>query len=230
MASFASRRLAVCSNHLHAVSKLPLVRIAVTTGAVQVRPVIDHRRPRLEFRRLLVAFGAWNRQVAAGQHKTRFLVLGKRERGRLVRFDVVAAIAGIEVRSGGKLSRVPIGMAIRTALELDLEQRVLALRDVALRTLQSRVSALQRVGGQCVLLPGEERRPPPLHVVARRALAAIRTLCELAIVLIFVAIRTLGEWNGLFEIRIGVALPARDRRVLPFQWELCLGMIKVQPY
>ncbi len=142
----------------------------------------------------------------------------------------MAAVAGIEIGSRRKLSCMPVGMAIGTVLELDLEQRLSALRNMALRTLQPRVSALQRVGGQGVFLPREQRRFPALYVVARRTLAAVSSLGELAVVRIFMAIRALGEWNRLLEISAGMALRAIDCNVLPFQREFRLRVIEMRAH
>ena len=93
----------------------------MATGAVQILPVIDHGRLRLELRRFLVAVGAGHGHVPARQHEVRLLVLGQAECGRLVSLKIVAAIAGVEVRSRGKLPRMLVGVAVGAALELDLE-------------------------------------------------------------------------------------------------------------
>ena len=68
-----------------------------------------------------------------------------------------------------------------------------------------------------MLLHREQGRLPALYVVAGGALAAVRTLGELAVMGVLVAIRALLEWDLLFEIAIGVALAATDLLVLAFQ-------------
>jgi len=55
----------------------------------------------------------------------------------------VAALAGIEVRRCGKLSRVAIGVAVGATRELDFEKRVFAFGNVALVAFQARMPALE---------------------------------------------------------------------------------------
>jgi len=117
------------------------MRIGVTTGAVQIVPVIDHRL-RLEFCRLFVAVGTRHGHVPTREHEVRFFVLGEGKGGGLVRFQIMAAVAGVEVRRRRELIRVPIIVAIGTALKLHLEQRVFSFWEMALRAFQSRVRAL----------------------------------------------------------------------------------------
>ncbi len=103
VASFAARPRTVSPHLLHALLELPLVRINMATGARQILPVINHRRLGLELRRLLVTFGARNRDVAARQCEVSFFMLGQSERRRFVTLQRVAAIARIEIRRGRKL-------------------------------------------------------------------------------------------------------------------------------
>src|SRR5207302_9076203 len=103
---------------LHAVLELAFVRVGMATGAVQILPVIENRRLRLEFRRHFVAVGTRDRDVPSGEQEMSLLVLGKGEGGRLIGLKIVTTIAGIEVRCGGKLSLMAVAVAIGTALEL----------------------------------------------------------------------------------------------------------------
>lgn len=120
-----------------------------------------------------------------------------------------------------------VTVAVRATLKLDLEQRVLALGDVALRASQTGVTALQRISAGGVLLHCKERGPPSLHVVAGCAFALVRALGELAIVGIgFVAIHTLLEGDRLLEISIGVALRAIHGRMVPFQRKLRFRVVE----
>ncbi len=98
----------VCQHLPHALLELPLVRIGVATGAAQLSPVIDHRRLRLELRRLFVAVGTRNRYVSSGENEVRFLMFSQCKSGRLVSLQVVAAVTGVEVGRRGKLRRVTI--------------------------------------------------------------------------------------------------------------------------
>ena len=135
-------------------------------------------------------------------------------------------VAGVEIRSRGKLIGMSIGMAIGAALKLDFIKGVLALRNVALHALQPRVTALQRVVGRSVFFHREKGRLPSLHVVAGRALTAILTFDELTVVSILVAIRALLEWDLLLEIAVGVALGAIDAEVLALERVLGLGVVE----
>ncbi len=62
---------------------------------------------------------------------------------------------------------MPVAMAVGTAFKLNFEQRVFALGDMTLSTLQPRMSTLQRIGAGRMLLHREQGRLPPLHRVAR---------------------------------------------------------------
>lgn len=123
------------SHLLHSLFELPLVRVVVATGAVQVFPVVDHRRFWLEFGRFLVALSARSRQVSACQREMGLLVFSQSKSRGLVCLQVVTAVACVEVRSGGKLSRVLITMAVGAPFEFHFEDRVFPLRNVALGTL-----------------------------------------------------------------------------------------------
>lgn len=93
----------------------------MATRAAQVLPVIDSSRLRPELSRLFVAVAARHRNVAPTQNEVRLFVARERERGGFVRFHRVAALASVEIRSGGKLPGVTVAVAIRAALEFDFE-------------------------------------------------------------------------------------------------------------
>ena len=124
---------------LHALFELSFVRIGVATRAIQILPVVNHGRLGLELRRFLVAIGAGHGNVPAGKHEARLLVLGQAEGGGPVSLEIVAAITGIEVWRRRKLPGMLVGVTIGAALELNLEQRVLPFRDMALRAFQPRM-------------------------------------------------------------------------------------------
>lgn len=121
MAGFAARGRSIRTHLLHALLELPLVRIGVATDAVQIVPVIDHGRLGVELGRVLVAIRARHGNVAARQHEACLLVFGQAECRRLVRLQIVAAIAGVEIWRRGKLPCMLVGVTVGAALELDLE-------------------------------------------------------------------------------------------------------------
>ena len=95
--------------------------IVVATRAGQIFPVVDHCRLGLKFRRLLMALGAWSRNMTTRKSEVRLLVFVQCERGRLVSFQIMTAVAPIEVGRRGKLSGMLIAVAVDTALKLHLE-------------------------------------------------------------------------------------------------------------
>src|ERR1019366_3058751 len=116
--------------------------------------------------------------MPACQHKVRLLVFRKAESRRLVTLKIVAAVASVEVRSRGKLRCMLVGVTVGAALELNLEQRVLPFREMALRALQSRMPALQRICAQGVFLHRKGRGLPSLHGVAGKPTPARPNPCE----------------------------------------------------
>ena len=83
--------------------------------------------------------------MAAGQNELGLFVLCQRECRRFVPLQIVAAITTVEIRSGGELSCMLVGVAVRTALELDLEQRIFPVGSVASRAEHCGMSALQGI-------------------------------------------------------------------------------------
>lgn len=227
MAGLASGDRTVGSRLLHALLKLPFVRISVAAGATQILPAINNRGLRLEVRRLLVTFGARGCDVPAGQHEVRLLVLDQGERGRLVSLKIMAAFAGVEVGCRGKLPRMTVDVTIGAALKLEPEQCVLSFRDMTLCTVCPCVLPLQRIRARRMLLDRVCRRLPTVHRMARNALSAVRPLSELAIVRIgLVAIHALLECPRLLEISVGVALGTIDTGMFPFQRKLGFGVVE----
>ena len=85
--------------------------------------------------------------MPARQHETSLFVLDRSESGGPVSFEIVTAVAAVEVRRCGELTGMLVGMTIGAALELNLEQGVLSFGDVTLHAFQTRMSALQRIVG-----------------------------------------------------------------------------------
>ena len=155
MTGFASGSRPVRPQGLRALFELAVVRIGVATGAIQIAPVIYDSRFRPKVGRVFMAIGAGNRNVPTGERKMGFLMASQSECGRLVCFEVVASIASVEIRRCRKLAGVPVAVAIRATLELDLEEGVPAFRRMTLSALQACVRALQSIGTGGVFLHRE---------------------------------------------------------------------------
>ena len=97
---------------------------------------------------------------------------------------------------------------------------------MALRALETSVPSLQWICGGSMFFHRERGRLPALHVVTGGALATICALGKLTIVRVLVTINTLCKYQRFFEIPVSVALSATYGRVLAFERELCLGVIK----
>ena len=117
----------------------------MATCAIQTAPVVNHSRLRLELRRLFVAVGARHGNVATSEPEAGLLMFGQIECGWLVSLQIVAAIAGIEIRRRCELSGMLVGVTVCAARELDLEESRFSFRNMALGALQTRMSALQWV-------------------------------------------------------------------------------------
>ena len=182
------------SRFLHALGKLPLVRIGMARGACQILPVIHGCRFRLERFVHLMTLIAGHGHVASRDHETGLLVLGQGEVRWLVIFDGMTALALPQVRRAGKLSQVLVSVAVRAQGKLKLVERSRSLRDVAFGALYARVLTLKRIPGRFVFGQTELRRLPFLYGVAPGAFPAVRTFGKLSAMRIRpVAIRTLGK-------------------------------------
>src|SRR3954465_4008068 len=177
-----------------------------------------------------MAVSARHGAMPARQHAMGFLVLGKGKRRGLVCLEAVAAVAGVEVGRGGKLTGVAVAVTVGAAVEFHFEQSIFALRNVALRALQARMPTLQRVSGRGVLLHREEGWLPTLHVVTGGALPAVRPLCNLSVVGILVAIHTFLEGKRLLEISALMALRATYCGVLAEEGELGFRVVEALAY
>ena len=75
MAGLAPTLGAISPDSLHTLLELPLMRIVVATGAVQVAPVVDNGGLGFELRRFLVAVDARRSAVRTQQRKFRLRVI-----------------------------------------------------------------------------------------------------------------------------------------------------------
>lgn len=145
------------------------------------------------------------------------------KRGWLVSLQIVAPLTAIEVWRGRKLSRVLVGVAVSAALELDFEQSVCALGDVAPGARHHGVSALQGIRRRGVVFHGEGRRLESLDRVTGTALATLRAFGKLSLVRVrLVTIRALLEHQRLLEISTRVALRTFHRGMFAQQRKLCV--------
>ncbi len=118
-------------------------------------------------------------------------------------------------------------MAVGARPKPDLEERSFTRRCVALRTRKRCVFARQGVSRGGMINNLELRRPPTIHGVARRALAAVSPLCKLSRVRIgSMAIRTLRKRNRTLEVACNVALRTSHGRVLAEQRKLGCAVIE----
>ena len=195
----------------------------MTARATQVLPVIDNSRLRLELCGLLMAVSARDGSVSCAENEVGLLMTNQRKRRRLVPVKIVAALAGVEVRSGDKLPGVTVVVAIRAAFELDLEESFLALGNVALRAFHFGVSALQWIRAGIMFLHREGGWFPPIHGVTRSALPVIRSFGKLPAMRIGpMAIHAFLENKRLLKLSVGVAPGAIHGDMLSLQRELCL--------
>jgi len=165
--------------------------------------------------------------VLASQLEAGRPMLGKRKCGRLISLEIVAAIAGIEIRRRGKLAGMQIAVTVGAALELDLEQGVLPFRDMTLGTMHRRVFSLQRVSRGGVFLAREFGRLPAVHGMTGSALAAFSALAELSAVRArLVAVHALLKNQRLLEVAAAVALQTVDTHVFAKQRKFSPGVVE----
>lgn len=227
VAGFAARGFAVHSGAEHTLPELPFVWIGMTGRAIKFLPMIDSGLLIAGVNQVFVTVGADGRDMAARQYETSLFMTRQRKCRGMVSVQSMAFLTLIEVWRRRKLGCVPIRVTVRTELELDLVEGVLAPRNMTLRAFQASVPALQRIRARRMFFDPELGGLESVNGVARRAFAAIGALGELAVVRIrLVAIRALIEGNGLLEIALSVALHAFDLGMFSQQWILGFRMIE----
>jgi len=121
-----------------------------------------------------------------------------------------------------------IHVAVKALSKLDLVNRCLPRRNVALLALHFRVLPFQRVLAGGMVLDGKRRRIPSVERMARRALSPARPLRKLTAMRIRrVAIAALRKGQRLLEISALVARLARYFQMLPNQRIFCLRVVKL---
>jgi len=165
--------------------------------------------------------------VTTSQVELCLLMLRQGEGGRAIAFQIVTLVALVLVRLGGELVVVLILVAIGALIKFgDPEDGVFPLGAVALIALNFRVALDERIVGFRVGLDVEQGRLPAIDRVTRGAFDSLRTLGELAVVLVLVAVRALGEGQFFLEIALQVTSFAFDGLVFPRQRVLGLGVIE----
>lgn len=214
----------------HEGVQLPSVRISMAGGTSKVLPVIGRRRLRLEISGQSMAVAAGNCHMASGKRKARLTVPGQAEGRRHQSLQGVAILAAIEVRGAPKLPGMRVAMTIGTALELQLEQGVGALGNVALGTGHRGMLALERIRGRRVFPQPESGRLEAFDGVTRCALAPIDALGELSTMRIRpVTIHAFLKGQRLVEVSSQVALHAVHGSVPTEKAELGSRVVKVLP-
>ena len=140
MACFAAATSLRIHPH-HAFFELSLVGIFVTRCAGKIGKVKRHSFG-IECIRGFVAFIAGRGDVAAGQHKLRFFVARKGERGRPISIQGVTLIAGVEIGRAGKLRLMLVLVTIGAPDKFQLENRRAAGWGVALFALHADMFSL----------------------------------------------------------------------------------------
>lgn len=208
--------------------QLSSVRISVAGCTSQVLPVVRRRRLRLEIRGQSMAIAAGNCHMGSGERKARLAVPGQAEGRGHQSLQGVAIVAAIEVRGARKLPGMLVAMTIGTALELQLEQGVAALGNVALGTGHRGMLALERIRGRRVFPQPESGRREAFDGVTRCALAPIDALGELSTMRIRpMTIHAFLKGQRLVEVSSLVALHAVHGGVPPEKTESGFGVVKV---
>jgi len=230
VAGLAAEGSSVGAQFLHGFGELALVRIFVAGFAIQVFPMVENDGfgGGVGVFRLLVAVGAGHGDVAAGESKAGVFVALQGERGRLPAVHCVATLALVEVRRLDELAVVAVLVTVGAFLELDLEESVFSLGNMALGAVDGEVLAFERVVAGVMVLGREGGWFPAVDGVAGGAFDTQRTLGKLTVMRIGqVAIGTLGEGDFFFEISALVAGGAVDGGVLAKQRIFGFGMVEV---
>lgn len=122
-----------------------LVWVAVATVTRQAVELVLGRPWRKVPGLGLVALGARRGCMPAGQPKPCLLMPSQAKGGGMEAVHGVAQLTAVEMRSGGKLARVRVLMAIQTGIALHAVLRVAPGGQVALRARNSRVFSQQRI-------------------------------------------------------------------------------------
>jgi hypothetical protein len=155
VACFAPKQTAISPPTCHPLAKFSVVRIRMAGRATAIFKMERRNFVDRVGDSHLVAVIAWNGHVCACQRKLGLSMLDDRKQRTVKVLDRVAAFAAIIVRSGGKLARMDVFVAVHAVCKLHVVNCCLAGRKMALRAFHLAVLAFQRVMRACVLLHAE---------------------------------------------------------------------------
>lgn len=155
MAGFAAEGGAVGAFASHAIVELTLVGILVAGGAGAILEMEGKNLVGASTQAGLVAIGAGDSYVSAGQSETRGLVLGDGIRGTMEIDDGMAVFAAIVVWRGGELVVVSVLVAIEAGGEFHFVDGVFARGNMALGAFHLYVFSLERIAGRVMFLHAE---------------------------------------------------------------------------
>jgi hypothetical protein len=227
VAGFATRIRSVGTHLLHSFFKLTSVGIGVARRAGAVFEAILRNILCLGRGFFFVTIAAGDGNMSSGQQEAGLLVLRQSESRGPESIERVALLTAVEVGRRGELPLMFVFVAIHAAIKFDFVDCFFTSWDVALRALQRRMFALQRVGGRGMLVQAELGRLKSIHGVAGRAFSSIGPRGELALVLIFMAVHAALKGNRLFKVAAAVTLHAFHSLMFPKQRVFGLGVIKV---
>jgi hypothetical protein len=173
-----------------------------------------------------MTFHAGYRQMTASKYECRFLMARDIKRCGPVAVQCMTLFASVLVRRSRELCLVFVLVTIQAVIELDLVKSLLASGNMAPIARQLGVATLQWVRRVRMLFHSELGWFETIYAVATRALAAIRPLDELSLMLVAVAIHTLLKSQRLLEIAIAVALNAFHLLMFSEQRVLRLGVVE----
>lgn len=145
MASLTSRRSPVRPHLPHTLRELAFVRVLMADGAGSVVELVQNDLLELRRGAFLMAIGTGGREMSPRERKAGLLMLRQRECRGMIALQVMALLAAVEIGRGGKLALMIVLMAVHAFGELDLVERVLALRNMTAGALHFRVLEFQRI-------------------------------------------------------------------------------------
>jgi hypothetical protein len=140
----------------------------------------------------------------------------------------MAFLTTIQVRRGGKLTKMLIAMAVRAGREPQFVHSRCARGNVAFTASDCRMLSFQRIRRGRVFLQSKGGRFEALHRVTRRAFTTVCTLYELSSMRIrSMAIRALSKCNRSGEVSTLMTALASDAGMFAQQWVPGLVVIEI---